>query len=187
MMKFVLLFGPPAVGKMTVGQELAQITGLKLFHNHMSLELVNQFFDFGTPSFEHLDKVIRFEIFREVAKSDLAGLIFTYVWAFDEPADTDYIQEAIGIFEEQDAQIYLVELTAELDERLKRNRDEHRLAHKPSKRDIAFSEKSLLYFEANYRMHSKKGELATYHLLKMDNTHLSAAEAAEKIKKHFNW
>ena len=47
-MKLIILFGPPAVGKMTVGQELEKITRLKLFHNHMSLELVNQFFDFGT-------------------------------------------------------------------------------------------------------------------------------------------
>jgi shikimate kinase len=63
-MKLVLLIGPPAVGKMTVGQELAKRTGLKLFHNHMSLELVNQFFDFGTEAFERLDKTIRFAIFQ---------------------------------------------------------------------------------------------------------------------------
>jgi ATP-dependent protease Clp ATPase subunit len=31
-MKFVLIFGPQAVGKMTVGQELEKITELKLFH-----------------------------------------------------------------------------------------------------------------------------------------------------------
>lgn len=42
-MKFVLIFGPQAVGKMTVGQELAKITGLKLFHNHMTIDLVNPF------------------------------------------------------------------------------------------------------------------------------------------------
>ncbi len=34
-MKFVHIFGPQAVGKMTVGQELVKITDLKLFHNHM--------------------------------------------------------------------------------------------------------------------------------------------------------
>jgi shikimate kinase len=42
-MKFVLIFGPQAVGKMTVGQELAKITGLKLFHNHMTIERVPPF------------------------------------------------------------------------------------------------------------------------------------------------
>ncbi len=38
-MKFVLLFGPQAVGKMTIGYELEKLTGLKLFHNHMTLEI----------------------------------------------------------------------------------------------------------------------------------------------------
>lgn len=43
-MKLVIILGPHAVGKMTVGQELAAITGLKLFHNHMTIELVRNFF-----------------------------------------------------------------------------------------------------------------------------------------------
>ena len=45
----VVLFGPPAVGKMTVGRELERLTGLPLFHNHMTIELVVPFFDFDTP------------------------------------------------------------------------------------------------------------------------------------------
>ena len=43
-MKFVLIFGAPAVGKMTVGQELERITGFRLLHNHMTIELVLNFF-----------------------------------------------------------------------------------------------------------------------------------------------
>lgn len=42
-MKFVLIFGPQAVGKMTVGHELEKRTDLKLFHNHMTIELVTPF------------------------------------------------------------------------------------------------------------------------------------------------
>lgn len=38
-MKIVLLVGNGAVGKMTVGQELMKQTGLRLFHNHMPIEL----------------------------------------------------------------------------------------------------------------------------------------------------
>ncbi len=45
-MKFVLIFGPQAVGKMTVGQELTKITELKLLHNHMTIELLEPFFGF---------------------------------------------------------------------------------------------------------------------------------------------
>ena len=42
-MKFVVIFGPQAVGKMTVGQEIEKITGLKLLHNHMTIELLEPF------------------------------------------------------------------------------------------------------------------------------------------------
>ena len=43
-MKLVIIFGPHAVGKMTVGQELSKITGLKLFHNHMTIDIVSDLF-----------------------------------------------------------------------------------------------------------------------------------------------
>ena len=60
-MKFILLFGPQAVGKMTIGHELEKVTDLKLFHNHMTIELVKPFFDFGTPSFHRLVNLFRNE------------------------------------------------------------------------------------------------------------------------------
>jgi hypothetical protein len=41
-MKFVIIFGPQAVGKMTVGYELEKITDLKLFHYHGRLVLFGQ-------------------------------------------------------------------------------------------------------------------------------------------------
>ncbi|AJH17331.1 Uncharacterized protein BWINRA5_03282 [Bacillus mycoides] len=47
-MKFILIFGPQAVGKMTVGHELEKITDLKLFHNHMTIDFVSSFFDYST-------------------------------------------------------------------------------------------------------------------------------------------
>ena len=184
-MKLVILFGPPAVGKMTVAWELARITGLKLFHNHMSLELVNQFFDFGTPAFERLDRIVRFAIFEEVAKSELPGLIFTFVWALNEPEDEQYIDEIVDIFKAEGAAVHFVELKAELEERLKRNRHEDRLRHKPSKRNVDFSEKVLLHNEKAYRMNTVRGDLPDKAVLTIENTNLSAVEAAEMIKQHY--
>ncbi len=39
-MKFVVISGPAAMGKMTAGRELAQLTSLRLFHNHLTIELL---------------------------------------------------------------------------------------------------------------------------------------------------
>ena len=184
-MNLIIICGPPASGKMTVGQELAKKTGYKLFHNHMSLELVNQFFDFGTPNFSRLDRNIRFDIFKEIADSDIEGLIFTIVWAFSEKEDEAYIDEIIEVFSQREPKVCLVELACELSERLIRNKHENRLAHKASKRDVAFSEKVLLDSEARYRMNSIEGELPGKSLLKIDNTQLSAEAVADRIQIHY--
>ncbi len=53
-MRLEVIFGPAAVGKMAVGLELQRLTGLRLFHNHMSADLALRFFSFGTPQYSRL-------------------------------------------------------------------------------------------------------------------------------------
>ncbi len=75
-MKLLFLIGNTAVGKMTVGQELMKRTGLRLFHNHMTIELVLEVFGgFRAGAVRRLRDVI----FEEFASSGGYGLIFTYM------------------------------------------------------------------------------------------------------------
>lgn len=185
-MKLVIIFGPGAVGKMTVGKELSNITDLKLFHNHMSLELANQFFDWSTDGFKKIDRLVRFGIFKIVAKSDLDGLIFTFVWVVDQQKEEDYIDEIIDIFKQEGGDVYFVELSADLEERLKRNKHEFRLQEKPSKRNTAFTENMILNHESKHKMNTTKGDLPNKEILKIDNTHLSAKDVATMIKQHYD-
>lgn len=55
-MKFIIITGPQAVGKMTVGQELVKITNLKLLHNHMTIEVLTKIFDYSRDSFRKLNE-----------------------------------------------------------------------------------------------------------------------------------
>jgi hypothetical protein len=185
-MKFVLVFGPQAVGKMTVGQELAKITDLKLFHNHMTIDLVSHFFDYGTKEGKRLVSLFRREIFEEVSKSDLYGMIFTYVWAFDMQEDWDYVNQVSQLFESRGGTVYFVELEADLEERLERNKSSNRLEHKPSKRDIEWSEGDLKKSMEDYRLNSLEGEMKYSNYIKINNTNLSAEEVAKIIKEKFH-
>jgi hypothetical protein len=65
----LLLFvvGPPAVGKMSVGLAIAERTGLRLFHNQISIELALRYFEYGTPAFSRISGEIRRLVFAEVA------------------------------------------------------------------------------------------------------------------------
>ena len=101
-MKLVIIFGPQAVGKMTVGQELSKITDLKLFHNHMTIELVSPFFSYADEIGKKLVYLFRKEIFEAVAKSDLYGMIYTCIWYFDDETDWKRIDDICKIFEDQD-------------------------------------------------------------------------------------
>lgn len=184
-MKFVLIFGPQAVGKMTVGHELEKITELKLFHNHMTIDLINPFFDYGTKEGKRLVSLFRKEIFEAVAKSDLYGLIFTYVWAFNLQPDWNYVESVCQIFETKGGTVYFVELEAELSERLERNKSPHRLEHKPAKRNIPWSESELVNSMDQYRLNSFDGEIKNENYMKINNTEMSAEDVAELIKERF--
>ncbi len=182
-MKLIFLFGDAAVGKMTVGQELTQITDLKLFHNHMTIEPVIEVF-----GFYHGKIVMRLRdvIFEEFSKTNNYGMIFTFMWAFDQKADWDYTEHVCDIFRNNaNADIYYVELIAPLEVRLQRNITENRLNHKASKRDINASEKRLLDNYHTYRCASNEGEISYENYMRIHNASLAPDVVARMIKERF--
>lgn len=169
---------------MTVGRALEARTGFPLFHNHMTIELVLPFFEFGSPPFSRLVRSFREQLFREVAASQLPGLIFTWVWAFDEPDDEAYMSELVERFEAAGWRVVFAELQAELEIRLARNRTAFRLAEKPSKRDVDRSQERLLALDRRHRLRSGAHFPFPDHLA-MDTTHMTAAEVAHRVADHF--
>lgn len=183
-MKLLLLIGNCAAGKMTVGQELCKITPFRLFHNHITIEPVLEVFGaFHGPAIHRLREVI----FEEFAKTDNYGLVFTYMWAFDMQSDWDYIEHVKSIFGLQERDIYYVELLVPQEIRLHRNRTENRLKNKASKRDIAASDARLLRDDQNHRCESLPGEIPFPNYLRLDNSCITAAEAAQIIKETFKF
>ena len=172
----VIILGPPAVGKMSVGRQLARLTGFPLFHNHLSIEAVLPVFPFGSHPFKRLVSRFRNHMFEEVAASDLPGLIFTFVWSFDEPGSRDFVERLGSTFEAQHFRTLFVELWAPLEIRLQRNRTEERLMAKPSKRDLEASEARVRAAERLHRLTSDGDFPFPEHHLFIDNTALSVAE-----------
>lgn len=182
-MKLLFLFGDAAVGKMTVGQELMKLTGLRLFHNHMTIEPVLEIFgQYNTTAINRLRQVI----FEEFAKTENYGMIFTFMWAFDQRSDWEYVEQIKSIFQPYNTEFYYVELVAPLEVRLERNATENRLKNKASKRDVETSNQRLLRDDSNYRLESRDGEIPFENYMKIDNSNLSPALAAQKIKERFH-
>ena len=185
-MKLVLIFGPQAVGKMTVGQELAKITGLKLFHNHMTIDLVSNFFSYNSIEGRYLVNTYRMEMFETVARSNLEGLIFTFQWCFEDILDWEQTEKISNIFKEQGGEVYYVELEADLDERLRRNETSNRLENKPLKRNIEQSKEFILKAETKHRCNSYPGEIQEKNYIRINNNNIPANEVAKMIKEKFD-
>jgi len=181
-MKFILIFGDAAVGKMTVGQELVKITDLRLFHNHMTIDPIRDIF--GDPRRWDIIERLRAIIFEEFAATDSYGLIFTFMWIFDSSYDWERVERMTNIFRNYEADIYYVELHASLEVRLQRSSTENRLNHKPSWRDKQKSENYLR--NHGFRCISNDGEIPFENYIKIDNTDLSADITAKIIKERFS-
>lgn len=126
-MELIVLYGPPGVGKLTVANEIAAINGYKVFHNHLTVDLVHSVFEFGTPDFNRLSTKFRLEMFEEAAKANVAGLIFTLVYAAG--SDDGFIQQIIDGLKPYDAQIKFVLLTCKTETLLHRAKNESRLRY----------------------------------------------------------
>ena len=190
-MDLVIIFGPAAVGKMTVGHALCELTGFKLFHNHATIEPVLGIFPFGSEPFGRLVSEFRRRVIEEAAGSDLPGLVFTFVWGLNDPADSDTIASYIRIVEQAGGRARLVELYAEQDERLARNGTEFRLTQKASKRDLESSRTLLLAMDTDHTLNTGGPRTVAEDLieqhdhLRIDNTDLTPEQAAEQIIQAF--
>jgi hypothetical protein len=109
-MKLIFLHGPPGVGKLTVARELAALTGYRLFHNHLVVDLLLAVFDFGTEPFVLLRESIWLSVFREAAARGVS-LVFTF-----NPERTvreGFAAEAAGAVEAAGGEVLFVELTCD--------------------------------------------------------------------------
>lgn len=170
---------------MTVGHELEKITDLKLFHNHMTIELVAPFFGYGSKAQvgTKLVHLFRDMIFEEFVKTDQEGMIFTYIWVFNLKNNREYIEKISNIFENGWADIYWIELEANLNKRIIRNKTPHRLKHKPTKNNLEWSDNEIKKTMKEFRMNSNKGEIKKENYMRINNENLSAKEVANIIKK----
>ncbi len=107
-MDLVFIYGPPAAGKLTVAQELATHTGYKLFHNHLSITLVNAIFEFGSEQSVRLNGAFRLQMFEEAARAGIDGLVFTFVYAagIDEP----FVEQAVAAVTSNGGRVCFVQL-----------------------------------------------------------------------------
>jgi hypothetical protein len=78
-MRVVYLYGPPGVGKLAVGTALAALTGFRLFHNHLTVNLATAISPRESAAWVKLIRHVRRHVFAEATREDV-DLIYTGVY-----------------------------------------------------------------------------------------------------------
>ena len=109
-MKLVTLYGPPAVGKLSVAQALAARTGFRILHNHLFIDLSNALFALGTEASRGFAREVRQVSLDAARREGVTGIVLTFVYARDRD---DYI---LGLCEQAELagdDVCLVRLTCD--------------------------------------------------------------------------
>ena len=172
---------------MTVAYALSERTGFPVFHNHMSIEMVLPFFEWGSEPFKRLNGGFRNSLLQEASKSDFPGFIFTYCWALDDDRDKAWVDEATANFTQRGWLPHYVELAASMEARIYRSQTEFKLSKKPSQRDTERYQETILKLEEQYRFNTNGDFLYPEQHLKLETTEMSAEQAASLVVERFGF
>jgi len=170
-MKLIVLYGPPAAGKYTIAKAVSEKTGYKLFHNHLTVDLLKSVFTFGTPDFFRLGQKFRLDIFEQAAKENIPGVIFTFV--YEKGSDDDFIKQIIKTVSSTGGEVVFIQIYCEKEELLQRVMQESRKQfHK-----VKTKEGLLKSLSGGDQMHSVDFVEST----RIDSTHLTIDETVAKV------
>lgn len=181
----LFIIGAPASGKMTIGQELSKLTGATLFFNHQPIDFALEIYQDFTEEMWEFVRSVNFSFLGTSARNH-RSVILTDVIDFSNQYRLMYLKNIQDLLNEYHQEILFVELETSLEERLCRNRTENRLKYKPLKRNFEISEREILETAETLQLNSQHQPNELHHYLKINNTNLSAEEAAKQIQNKMN-
>lgn len=181
----LFIIGAPASGKMTIGQELSRLTDATLFYNHQAIDFALEIYQDYTEEMWEFVRGITFSFLGASARNQ-RSVILTNVIDFSNQYQLMYLKQIQNLLDDYHQEILFVELETSLEECIRRNRTENRLKHKPLKRHIEVSEREILETAETLQLNSQYQPNELHHYFKINNTNLSAEEAAKQIQNKMN-
>jgi len=180
-MNLVFIYGPPAVGKTTIGRELAALTGYRFFYNHLTVPAAKAIFPDSqephpNPAYTQLLHSLRLTGLEAAAA---AGLDTIFTIAYSGAVDDPFITRIVDVFESHGGKVHFAELHAPEDELFRHVAEPEREAlhmgkMTDPKRLQALLETRNMFCTVPYS-----------NVLKLDTSKIKPRQAAQKIIEKF--
>ena len=174
-MRLVYLYGPPGVSKLTVARELIALTGFKLFHNHLTVDLVRSVFPLNSEPYVRLVRQFRRDMLVESTRAGI-DLVCTGVY-LGTAEQLAAIQRIIEPIYAGGGTVLFVQLTYHPDAWRARVPSESRRAMDK----LTDPERALSLFKGGDPFASMPMEPT----VRIDTTHRAPPEAAAQIAAHY--
>jgi adenylate kinase family enzyme len=176
-MSLILIYGPPAVGKLTTAQELAKITGYKIFHNHHTQDMVYPLFHYASPITDKLLADIRLAVLETAMKNDV-NVIFTF--CFENPQHVSFLKKLMRKAAKYGVRVSFVRLYCDFQEQCKRVTAPSRKKYLAKVHTVSMLKRALKEKNIDSRI-----DFVGDHL-EIDTTSMSPKKIAEKIRSYHN-
>ncbi len=175
-MNLIFIYGAPAVGKLTVAEELSRHIKYPVFHNHLTVDLAKTLFDnFNSDEFRKYREKLRYEFLEMAAKNDIS-IISTFVYA-PIKYDNLYIKRVMKIIKKYNGKIFFVHLSADNGVLHKRVRNDSRKRFHKIKKVKKLKELM--------KKHNNFPKIPFVKSLEINNTNISASKTAKTIKEYY--
>ena len=127
-MKLVILYGPPAAGKLTIANELATISNIKVFDNHQVIDIIEPIVTRKYKDFAELIYTTQRKIVAAAVAANQENVVMTFPYAANLQRDVDFISGLTNDSRADGAEVYPVFLKCDPDTLRKRATEESRKA-----------------------------------------------------------
>ena len=175
-MEQYVIYGLPGVGKLAVAREVARLRpGYKLFHIHLLADMLEPVFGFDGQGFIRLRDRIWPMVIEQVVADGLPGLVTTFV--FERSLPEDMVPNVPDHVVEKGGSVRFVRLVCEKTENERRLQTAERTRFRKITSVDVFNR---ILDSGHFTTPEGLGDTLT-----LDTTHLSPAQAAERILQHW--
>lgn len=125
----MILYGPPAAGKLTIAKELAAMADLRVFDNHQIIDLIEPIVTRKYIDFAKLIYTTQQNIIEAAVKANQVNVVITFPFAANLQRDTDFVTNLVDYTRKQGSEAYPIFLTCDTETLMKRALDPSRKAY----------------------------------------------------------